>query len=451
MLRSIRARMTAVFSLSVALAMLAAGSGLVLYARSTAERNAATVLDTAIGKVEREVRHDKDWRDPARLVVEAREDLGPNLSFFVVSRDGRVLHSSGTRTPAPVDGDYWRTARMPFGEGWVVVAMPWTATESGLRSLTISLGLLGLLVVALVTAGAWILVGRTLSPIGLLSRQAHAATIEDLQVRLREPSQDAEIVGLVATLNGLLSRLSETASAKARFYAAASHELRTPLQALSGHLELAAARERTPEEYRSAINEAYGQTRRLIRLTQNLLLLYQLEASASTLPDEPGDLALICGDALAQQRSLVEERGLQVELDLPASAAFRAPAAHMDVLARNLVENAVRYADLGTRVTVSVQAYPGRLEMAVFNVCSVPPDWESERFGEPFARRDCSRSGSNGGTGLGLAICKAIADTNGWVLSLATEPGGVRATLIVPTEQTADSDRAAPAAPVGSQ
>jgi hypothetical protein len=74
--------------------------------------------------------------------------------------------------------------------------------------------LLSLCTVLVVAVGAWMLVGRTLSPIRRLAVQASAASVENLQVRLRAPSRDAELVELVDTLNGLLSRLAETAAMK---------------------------------------------------------------------------------------------------------------------------------------------------------------------------------------------------------------------------------------------
>ncbi len=92
------------------------------------------------------------------------------------------------------------------------------------------------LVIGLTGLGTWMLVGKVLSPIGKLSTQAATASTDRLTVTLQTPSADTEMVGLVGTLNGLLSRLAQTSAAKGRFYAAASHELRTPLQALSGHL-----------------------------------------------------------------------------------------------------------------------------------------------------------------------------------------------------------------------
>jgi hypothetical protein len=84
--------------------------------------------------------------------------------------------------------------------------------------------LLSLCAVLGVAGGTWALVWRTLSPIRRLALQASAASAElrhagnrqvaNLEVRLQAPSADAEVVELVETLNGLLSRLAETAAVK---------------------------------------------------------------------------------------------------------------------------------------------------------------------------------------------------------------------------------------------
>lgn len=426
--------MTALISISVAVLMTAACGGLVAYARHEAEQNARAALKIVTEKLSHEFRTDKDSKDLPKFLGEEREDLKPDdLALFLMD-DRSVVWSTAPNAPkhAPVTGRDWRIARIPAHQYALVIALPWTKTESSLRSLTESLALLGIFVVVLATVGAWLLVGRTLSPIGRLSRQANAATADSLSVRLSEPSQDAEIVGLVGTLNGLFARLSETASAKGRFYSAASHELRTPLQALSGHLELALTRDRTQEEYRATIEEAYRQTQRLTKLTRSLLMLYQLDSSASTFPDETCDLASICSESIEQFGPLAEERGLRLSVELPESAPFVAPATHAEVLVRNLIENSIRYATDGGQVKVRVTVAAEGLELGVFNECSHPTDSDPERLFEPFLRPDASRTASTGGTGLGLTICRSIADVNDWTLAISRESDGCLATVFIP-------------------
>lgn len=324
------------------------------------------------------------------------------------------------------------------------VAQSWRAILQDQTRQKVELLCLSLFAVLGVAGGAWLLVGRTLSPIGRLAVQAGAASVERLEVRLKAPSRDAEVVELVDTLNGLLSRLAETAAAKGRFYAAASHELRTPLQALSGHLEVALTRARTADEYEQFLQESLKQTRRLTSLVQDLLLLHQLD-SAPPRPQEPVDLAEVCTGVLDHLQPLVEARGLPLSVDLPAGACILAVPTHAEILVRNLIENAVRYASPGGAVTValsregtgpSTESGGGAPCLEVFNECPPLGDRDPQKLFEPFYRPDTARNSRTGGNGLGLAICRAIATANGWQVTLQQEPQGVRAVALFPPSRS---------------
>jgi K+-sensing histidine kinase KdpD len=100
----------------------------------------------------------------------------------------------------------------------------------------------------------------------------------------------------------------------------------------------------------------------------------------------------------------------------------------MDVLIRNLIENAVKYAE----VTLDIRVHSGKVELQIVNQSSSEMDWNSERLFEPFARPDSSRNFKTGGVGLGLTICKAITDANRWQFSLQREEHIVRVTVVLP-------------------
>jgi signal transduction histidine kinase len=427
--------MTVAFSLCIAVLMIAVSFGLIWYARHTHERSAARSLTLAAQKLKTECVGSDGSADMKLLMEEEREDLRPEgMSLLVISPDGKIIVSSqsGKHLSAMLHGGTWRTARVSIGRDTVVVGLPWQHVEEELGYHALVLILLSIFVTIIAAIGAWVLVGYTLSPIALLARQADVASTDSLNVCLQEPSADAEIVGLVATLNGLLTRLAETAKAKGRFYSAASHELRTPLQALSGHLELALTRERTADEYKQVVKESYAQTRRLILLARNLLLLYQLDLPNAAPVQESGDLASVCRQAVSQYQPMIEERGLHVAARLPDGMTFTAPPTHMDILVRNLIENAVKYADAGSEITLELSQHSGARQLRVGNRSSSVEEWNEERLFEPFGRRDSSRNSRTGGTGLGLAICKAIATANRWDLDLYQESGRVSATLIIP-------------------
>lgn len=430
--RSIRLSMTGGFSLAIATLIAAACFGLIWYSRHTAAENADRALDTVAKQLRSELAGAKNADEFKRLIAEEREELDvDDIVLAIVSGGDRTLMNSNQTDIRQLllAGDGWRARTIRVGRVTIKIGVSWNRTESDLKYHASALLVLGAIVVALATGGAWVLVGRTLSPIAALAQQANAASTQKLQVRLQEPSPDAEIVELVATLNGLLSGLSETVEVKKRFYSAASHELRTPLQALSGHLELALRKDRTEQEYKRAIEEAYGQAHRLIVLVQDLLLLYQLESDAPSAPVVRSDLTLALERAMGLCRPIMELHGLSMRTDLPVSAEVLAPPAHADVLVRNLLENAAKYADHGSELLVNLLVDKRRLELVIYNAYSSTPD--SGVAAVPDS--ECPLSYRDGGAGLGLSICQAIAASNKWDLSVRQEDAGVRATLTIPS------------------
>lgn len=430
---SIRARMTLGFAFFIAFFML---FFCVVFYYST-KRSERIAIDEILSRTAQEVQQDiaegdipLEGETPTHLGGEApthhvqpaaerwqlskfSSEVSHSLAILVIDRSDHIIErSSGVIPTWPLHGDAWRFTTVEAGNRRIVLALPWYQTERELRERTLLLLALSALVVTATAGGAWFLVGRTLSPIDQLARQAQTASTVVLSTRLQPPSPDAEIARLVETLNDLLARWGETARSRERFYAAAAHELRTPLQALGGHLEVALSRERSADDYKMALVESRTQTERLTSLVQDLLLLNQLEAHTARPSNADFDLADLCESELRPLRALAQQRGLEITLDLPPHCEIKAPWNHATMLLRNLLENAVKYATTGGEVCVSLQ----NQTLTVCNDCAENVD--TEKLFEPFFRPDISRTSSTGGNGLGLAICRSICEANAWQLTL---------------------------------
>jgi signal transduction histidine kinase len=438
-LASIRARTTAAFALFFSLLLLFAGSSLAYYVRRDVEGDA----DRSIGEIALRMRtrfehgRDRDWdRDSIadRLIAEEEHVSGERLWMAIVGRDGETLLKS-EHAPDRVlepDPNMWRLARAEMRNGTILIGMDWRKDSARLHLLSGGIVLLCVAMLAAASIGAWWLVGRTLKPIQDLALQAHTEAAAPEHVRLSAPSDDAEMVGLVETLNELLGRIDEVSRARGRFYAAASHELRTPLQALSGHLELAESRERSAEEYKMLLAEARVQTARLVSLTRDLLVLNQLEAAArGAFPED----SVLLADPLERICSAGEQlpgyRINQIRLNIEncTELVIKAPSTHVEMVVRNLVENAVKFAEPGSDVIVTLAQQEEFPVLTVYNRCTPPAGWNPDRVFEAFYRPDASRSIATGGNGLGLAICKAVCDLNGWKISVLPQSHGVIATV----------------------
>jgi signal transduction histidine kinase len=429
--KSLRSRMTATFALTFAALILVFNGFILWYARHTAERNADATLQLAANKIRGEYAEIRPNEDNFGWADEPGEWTQQNLALVIVDARGDIRFKTPGRVPAwpRPDQREWRIQTVALGEKTAVLGYHWRKIETTLRTQAVMLIGLCLTLLLAATFGAWLLVGRTLSPIYALSRQADAASLESLRVHLTAPSQDTEIAHLVGTLNALLERLAGAISARERFYAAASHELRTPLQTLKGFLELALMRERGAEEYRAALAEAYAQSERLTALVQALLLLNQLEATPAR-EKQTVNLSEACDRWMEEFTPLAKSRRLRFAACPSETVHVQAASTHVDILLRNLVENAVKYAATDSEIQVCIRVSPKETALTIFNRCSPVPEWNEAKLFEPFYRPDASRNSDTGGNGLGLAICKAVALANGWGLTLRQEESGVLAKVI---------------------
>ena len=87
------------------------------------------------------------------------------------------------------------------------------------------------------------------------------------------------------------------------------------------------------------------------------------------------------------------------------------------------LDNAVKYAEPGTEIGLTLGREGGAAVLRVWNRCTQPPQ-EPERLFDRFYREDTARTQSAGGTGLGLSIARAIMEGEGGGLSARVKPGG---------------------------
>jgi two-component system OmpR family sensor kinase/two-component system sensor histidine kinase QseC len=274
-----------------------------------------------------------------------------------------------------------------------------------------------------VALALWWLVGLSLAPLGQLVSAVRARNTET-PTPLPVARLPSEIVPLVEALNALLARLHTAFTAQRSFVADAAHELRSPLTALKLQLDLL---RRAPDDASRAENlrELAAGMDRLQHLVAQLLTLARAEPGAADSAFADVDLVEAARQAAAETVPLAAERGVTLELDAPPSLAVRGDAAALRILARNLIDNAVRYSGAHGRVHVELLADGPHAVLRVDDSGPGIPAAERTRVFDRFYRRD---SGDATGSGLGLAIVRAIADRHGACVDLLDAPlGGLRA------------------------
>jgi signal transduction histidine kinase len=328
-----------------------------------------------------------------------------------------------------------------------------------LHQLLLDSGIALLIMAALSILLGWLVAGRALRPLRLITAKARDISASNLHERIALQGPDDEMKRLGDTFDDLLVRLERAFEAQRQFVANASHELRTPLARQRTLLEVAASDpDADPASLREASAKAISAGEEQERLIESLLTL----ASSERGLDERGafDLADVARQVVEARRAEAEQRGLSVD-----SALSSAPTAGNPRLAErlvaNLVDNALRYNEPQgwIRVTTGVEAgfrrdgeaggggdvggdgdgagggegggaaVPGKDEddlRAVLRVANrgpqVPPS-EIPRLFEPFQRLESSRTARDG-NGLGLSIVRAVATAHGATVTVTSRPEG---------------------------
>ena len=212
---------------------------------------------------------------------------------------------------------------------------------------------------------------------------------------------------------------------KSDFVSTVSHELRTPLAAIYG---AAMTLQRGDVELNEAqeagmLGVIAGESERLARIVNDILLASRLDSGAATVEIGSTDATALARGVLAAAEAHLPS---DVELALVAPEPGPQVAADPDGLRQvlvNLVENAVKYSPNGGRVELELTPENGRVRFAVTDCGLGIPASEHERIFEKFFRLDPNLSRGVGGTGLGLYISREIVRRMGGRIRVESEPG----------------------------
>lgn len=278
--------------------------------------------------------------------------------------------------------------------------------------------LLVLLGVSTAALSVW-LVRRLTRP---LVRFAGAA--EGLAKNLNQPQMaeegPAEVRTVTRAFNAMQSSLRRMIETRAQALSAVSHDLRLPITRMQLRLEGeidAEARKRMRRDL-DEMDEMIGHT------------LDYLRAGAGSEPCSPVNVDALLDGVIED----MEELGAQVSRKGRALAPLQARPHALRRCVANLLDNARFYG--GGGIDVSVEDTPDALCVRISDRGPGIPAGELEKVFEPYFRLEASRARHTGGAGLGLPIARAIAESHGGTLTLASAPGeGTTATLVVPRRQ----------------
>lgn len=303
----------------------------------------------------------------------------------------------------------------------------------------------------------WMALVRGIKPLSALEARIRARRSDDLSP-LDEGAVPMEVAPLVASVNGLLTRLKDSIATQKRFLADAAHQLKTPLAGLRMQADLARREGASADDLKQSLEQIGRASVRATHTVNQLLALARAEGGAAVLAHQPCDLARLTMDVVREAVPHALARRVDLGYDgidpgTPGSVLV-GNATLLKELVRNLVDNALNYApgtDNGQAavVTARVRADPFSRALLLQVEDNGPGIAEAERelIFQPFYRA----LGTNvDGSGLGLPIVREIAQQHGASVQVDdTQPGrqppGARFTVRFHADASAKIATAAPA------
>lgn len=286
-------------------------------------------------------------------------------------------------------------------------------TRDSIFIMLVSYPFLGLLI--------WIIVGQGFTSLKEITNEVRSRELLYLEpVNIEEVP--TEIKPLIDELNELFQRLNDAYAREKRFAADAAHELRTPLAALRAQAQVA-LKSSSEKERDEALSKVLAGVDRSTHVVEQLLTLSRTTLEAKRGEEaEPIDLRKHATFIIADLVPQALDKETEIELDAPPQLALIMgfPTA-IDILLRNLIDNAIRYTPSGSLIRLVISETAENVILQVIDNGPGIPENLRKRVFERFFR---ILGNKTTGSGLGLGIVQQIVELHHAEINLGSPPNG---------------------------
>lgn len=248
---------------------------------------------------------------------------------------------------------------------------------------------------------------RTATPLRELNKAVLEIASGNFSKRL-PPGKD-EIGQLSSSFNYMASSLEKLENSRSEFISDVSHELRTPMTSISGFVGGILDGTIPPEKEKEYLRIVYDESRRLAKMTNDMLEMSKMNSSEYKLDVSKFDLSELIRLCIIQLEQKISEKKLELNVTLPEDKLIViADKAAIQRVIINLLDNAVKFSFERTTVTVSAVRKAKKAYISIGNLGIGIEEKELSNIFDRFYKTDKSRTRDKSGAGLGLSMVKNI-------------------------------------------
>ena len=388
------------------------------------------------------------WMQDIELLAKADDDKATKFGHpyeqnlvFQFYRNNKLLWSSSPALHAlsssfknngyadvQQDGLQWRTFQLSLPQTshqneFVVVAEKQEIRQEIIHEIALSTSIEQLLLLPALLFLLFWLIDKYFRPINELRTAITQRNVHCLD-RIHVTDNTTELAPLVEALNSLLSELELAWQREKRFTRAAAHELKTPLTILRLNVENA-LESNDLEQLRGDLHNILQGIERTDRLIHQLLTLAKVD-SLSEREFDTVELTPLLQTVIADLAPLALRQNQDISLS-PSQVQLSGDKTLLEVLFRNLIDNAIRYSGAQSKIQVNVTQNRNTIKVSISDTGPEIPKETSERIFEQFYR---GHSEKGDGAGLGMSICKDIATLHGATIEITPRENGVNTFVV---------------------
>ena len=259
----------------------------------------------------------------------------------------------------------------------------------------------------------------------------------NLHYEFQVDSED-EMGYLAASLSLMASEIARGEDNQKKFIANVSHDFRSPLTSIKGYLEAMQDGTIPPELHEKYLGIVLNETDRLIKLTNSLLTLNNLNMKGMVLEKAAFDINQVIRSTAASFEGTCRSKRIRIELVLTGERlSVIADKSKIEQVLYNLLDNAIKFSHPDSSIKIETSEKHGKIFVSVKDSgIGIPKDSLRLIF-DRFYKTDLSRGKDKKGTGLGLSITKEIIQAHNENINvISTEGVGSEFIFTLPVDES---------------
>lgn len=195
-----------------------------------------------------------------------------------------------------------------------------------------------------------------------------------------------------------------------------SHDIKTPLTSIINYVDLLKKEELQDERIKEYVEILDRKSQRLKKLTEDLVEASKVSSGNVKLTIEEINLKELINQSIGEFKDRFEEKGLQIESNMPEEIKIKADNRYLYRVIENLFSNITKYALENSRVYIDIIKKNNKISISIKNISKERLNISSDELMQRFVRGDKARYTE--GSGLGLSIAKSLTELQGGTFNI---------------------------------